>query len=444
MRLMTQDGRAFALQPGDNTIGRGLENAIVIPSLSMSRKHACLRWDSTGLYLLDVGSVNGTSVNGRRLAPNTWLSVQPGMQIQFGKEVVCQVVATSVPAGSRPAETPMARRDALASQPGSAPARPQPGAGRWQSGLDLLLRAVDVSLSKDKLVVASGGSLATGLLLLLSSLLAFRLLGESLVFGVLFVALGGVLAWLTISLMLGALTRMSHAELSGRQPVGAREAVQHAIRRWPQFALTPLALLAAVIVVGLVEVAVMLVGRIAYIGELVTSLLFLPALALNLFLVALLTFGSSLVFPIVVDRGRSVAGSLVYLYKLMRAAPARVVLYLGAGSVLTWLATAVLWGLVSGALAFTLQALAAGLGGAKFSALMLPDLSGFSGLIPGWGMLSGLNRFFGNSGFTYAIASRLFQLGALIALALALAFPLVLQVSLACAVYLSVREDVPA
>lgn len=446
MRLVTQDGQTYALRPGDNSIGRGQDNNIVLPSLSVSRRHALIRWDNTGVYLIDAGSVNGTTVGGRRLVPGEWVQVQPGMRIQFGEDMLCQLMpAAAAPAPApRPVMSPMP-------EPALPPAHIIPESGRPGAasgrlgGLDLLFRAVDVSLSKNKLVVALGGTLAAALVWLLTAFLAVRLLGDSLIFGVLFAVLGGVLAWLAFTLTLGMLTRMSHAELTGRQPLSVREALRYAAPRWAQFALTPLALLAAVAVVGLAEVVVLLIGRIDYLGELLDSLLFLPAFVINLFLIVAVTFGSSLVYPIVVDRGRGVAGSLAYLIKVLRTVPGRVVLYLGAASVVTWIATAVLWGLVLAALAFTVQALAAGLGMEKLGALMLSNFSGLMGIIPGLDLPYGFGRLFaGESPATYAVAGRLLQLGVAITLACAVAYPLVLQTSLACAVYLNVKEDVPA
>ncbi len=444
MRLVTQDGHAYPLRPGDNSVGRSPENTIVLPSISVSRRHAIIRWDDRGLYLVDAGSVNGTMVGGRRLVAGQWVDIQPGMQIQFGEDMICQVIAEPSAPPQRPVTAPMTGIEAPPAQPGWAQAAPAAPAGRW-GGLDILFRAVDVSLSKSKLALALGGSLTAVLVWLLTAFLASRLLGDSLVFGALFVILGSVLAWLAFSLTLGALTRMSYTELTGRQPIALREAVRYAGRRWSQFALTPLALLAAVAVAGIAEVAVLLVGRVDYLGELLDSLLFLPAFVLNLFLIAAVAFGSSLVYPIVIDRGRGIAGSLAYLIKLMRAVPGRVVLYLGTASIVTGIATAVLWGLVFAALAFTIQALTAGLGIEKFGALMMSDFSGLMGIIPGLDLPYGFGRLFaGNNPATYAIAGRLLQLGIVIVLAGTLAYPLVLQTSLACAVYLNVKEDVPA
>lgn len=84
----TAAGLTFALGPIETTIGRGEENDIVIDSPHASRYHARIEWDGTDYVLHDLGSKNGTSVNGRRLdAPHTLrqgdLVGLPGMTLAF-------------------------------------------------------------------------------------------------------------------------------------------------------------------------------------------------------------------------------------------------------------------------------------------------------------------------------------------------------------------------
>lgn len=62
------------------TIGREEDNALVIDHPRVSRHHAVMRWDEGGWRLVDLGSKNGTSVNGlaaagQPLAPGDWISV---------------------------------------------------------------------------------------------------------------------------------------------------------------------------------------------------------------------------------------------------------------------------------------------------------------------------------------------------------------------------------
>jgi len=454
MYLITQDGRSFLLQGGVNTIGRSLDNMVILADVAVSRRHAEIRWDTTGVYLRDVGSANGTRVDGMRLQPGQWRAIYPNSQVLFGDEIQCQVMANApvpaqapiVPPAGWDAARPEPPRTAPPIYQAEEPAVPKPRSPRVtpsdqvHGGLDMLLRAIDVALDRRKLLLTLGGTVLAGLAVFLASLVAISIQHESLPLFLLFVAAGAILVWVIMSLTFGAVTQMSYADLVGRGRAKVREAIEYALRRWVDFVLTPLALLIVVAVAGLIEVVIMLIGRVPYAGELLTSLLFLPALVFNLFLVVVLSFGSSLIYPIVVDRGRGVGGTLAYVLVVIRHAPARVAFYLGIAGLLTVIATGVLWLLLSEALLLTVQALMTGLGLAKFSAI------GFGGIPDILPMLGGFGGFYGGMGgssFTYVLAGRLLELGLLVALALALAFPLVLQISLACGAYLHIKDDVP-
>lgn len=60
--------RAFTLPGRAETIGRESKNDIVIPDINVSRVHAEIRQDESGAWILtDLGSTNGTFVNGRQI-----------------------------------------------------------------------------------------------------------------------------------------------------------------------------------------------------------------------------------------------------------------------------------------------------------------------------------------------------------------------------------------
>lgn len=66
------EGRAFALTPGDNVIGRDPSARISLDSLQVSRQHARVRVTELDVTLEDLESRNGTIVNGARItAPVT-------------------------------------------------------------------------------------------------------------------------------------------------------------------------------------------------------------------------------------------------------------------------------------------------------------------------------------------------------------------------------------
>jgi adenylate cyclase len=76
--------RRFALVEGKCwTVGRGEENNIVIKDRCLSRNHAMLQSTEGGYYLIDMGSSNGTFVNGRRV--NIPVIIHNGDTITFGQ-----------------------------------------------------------------------------------------------------------------------------------------------------------------------------------------------------------------------------------------------------------------------------------------------------------------------------------------------------------------------
>jgi len=56
-------GRRYVLDKDAITVGRGRDNDIVLPSDCVSRRHSRLERRTDGVYVVDVGSTNGTYVN---------------------------------------------------------------------------------------------------------------------------------------------------------------------------------------------------------------------------------------------------------------------------------------------------------------------------------------------------------------------------------------------
>jgi pSer/pThr/pTyr-binding forkhead associated (FHA) protein len=60
-------GRGWWLKQGENTIGRGFDNDIVVTDLSVSRHHARIFVDGSHVYVKDSNSTNGIFVAGQRV-----------------------------------------------------------------------------------------------------------------------------------------------------------------------------------------------------------------------------------------------------------------------------------------------------------------------------------------------------------------------------------------
>ncbi|MGQ0573556.1 MAG: FhaA domain-containing protein [Pseudonocardia sp.] len=63
-------GRSFALTEGNHVIGRGQDSSFRLPDTGVSRRHVEISWDGQSATLSDLGSTNGTTVNGNPV--QTW------------------------------------------------------------------------------------------------------------------------------------------------------------------------------------------------------------------------------------------------------------------------------------------------------------------------------------------------------------------------------------
>lgn len=80
-RMLSNDGRQYALAIGSTIIGRGEQAQLRLADVGISRRHARLDFDGTRVVLTDLGSTNGTVVNGQRVSA---VALQPGDVVQFG------------------------------------------------------------------------------------------------------------------------------------------------------------------------------------------------------------------------------------------------------------------------------------------------------------------------------------------------------------------------
>jgi Protein of unknown function (DUF3662)/FHA domain len=85
--LLTVDGSEqwLELHLGSNVIGRGQDADLRLPDTGVSRRHVDVRFDGAGAVLHDLGSTNGTTVNGHRA--QSW-QLQHGDVIRLGHTVL--------------------------------------------------------------------------------------------------------------------------------------------------------------------------------------------------------------------------------------------------------------------------------------------------------------------------------------------------------------------
>ncbi len=75
------------LQPGSEiVIGRSAECALRLPGAQASRRHAVVCWREEAVVLRDLGSTNGTRVNGEQIAAERTL--EPGDRIEIGGALI--------------------------------------------------------------------------------------------------------------------------------------------------------------------------------------------------------------------------------------------------------------------------------------------------------------------------------------------------------------------
>lgn len=149
MRSGPTPGVTFPLEGDQLTIGRDSSNGVAINDAEVSRRHARLNFQGGKYVLEDLGSTNGTFVNGQRLAGPVVL--KPGDVVSLGEQIVLMYDVISVDPGatiaaqrrsSRVSPTPPPMQ---ASVPGYA-APPPPAAPAQPSNMLPIIIGVGVLL----------------------------------------------------------------------------------------------------------------------------------------------------------------------------------------------------------------------------------------------------------------------------------------------------------
>ncbi|MBN1865044.1 MAG: FHA domain-containing protein [Victivallales bacterium] len=92
MKIFFTDGHKAGtekeLAPPGISIGRELDNDIVLEQEGASRYHAKIDWVDDAWFLKDLGSTNGTRLNGSKITPNEPVRLNQGDKIRIGQQTM--------------------------------------------------------------------------------------------------------------------------------------------------------------------------------------------------------------------------------------------------------------------------------------------------------------------------------------------------------------------
>jgi len=95
MRSGPNAGKIYPLEAPEIIIGRDANNGVAINDAEVSRKHAKLSLHGSAYVIQDLGSTNGSFVNGQRVTTTQVLN--PGDTVSFGENIVLMYEATFDP-----------------------------------------------------------------------------------------------------------------------------------------------------------------------------------------------------------------------------------------------------------------------------------------------------------------------------------------------------------
>ncbi|MCK5845221.1 MAG: FHA domain-containing protein, partial [Victivallales bacterium] len=83
-----KEGEEMSISPPGVSIGRELDNDIVLQEEGSSRYHAKIETDGTVWRLKDLGTTNGTKLNGEKISPTESANLSEGDKISIGKQTM--------------------------------------------------------------------------------------------------------------------------------------------------------------------------------------------------------------------------------------------------------------------------------------------------------------------------------------------------------------------
>ncbi|MCX5749494.1 MAG: hypothetical protein NTZ10_04555 [Candidatus Saganbacteria bacterium] len=142
----------------------------------------------------------------------------------------------------------------------------------------------------------------------------------------------------------GGTSIMVYKELTTGEKLSVKDAMSFSTKNLLALALSPVVWLAVSAVVLLAEYAVFMIGKFSA-GQIILSLLTVPVILLNAFLLLFLLFGTLLLFEIIAVDGASALSAVGKLYALTKKAPLQILMCLVPVSIV---------GVLAGAFAFTI------------------------------------------------------------------------------------------
>ncbi len=158
LKLVLPGGREIALAAGTLTLGREPACDVMLSDQQVSRRHAALQITSSGVSVVDLGSTNGSFVNGERLEAQQPRLLRAGDALRLGTALTLRVEAGSVggPPPVPPPRSPGPPSPTRIDQPGESVRRK--GLPRWLLLLLVALAVLSVAcLVVMALLVLGGG-----------------------------------------------------------------------------------------------------------------------------------------------------------------------------------------------------------------------------------------------------------------------------------------------
>ena len=87
-RLGIEEWKEFPILKNEIIIGRGEDCDLVLDHREVSRQHARISQVSGQILITDLGSSNGTIVEGQTLTPNRPVPLDPGSTVLMGRSSI--------------------------------------------------------------------------------------------------------------------------------------------------------------------------------------------------------------------------------------------------------------------------------------------------------------------------------------------------------------------